>query len=142
VQARHHPPAQPTSPARSPKARHQARHHAPSKPPRKRHLPPPTPGPKPPQPSTLDIGESNGPTRRWHANGPTDSATAHIDKETRRCHTGSTNTTTGDHTTRPAPDPRSAAFTTSMGRTARPRLPRPRRWPGSSARPAPPIRGS
>ena len=49
--------------------------------------------------------KSNASTRPWPANGPTDSATAHIDNATRPCHTGSTTTTTGDHTARSETQP-------------------------------------
>src|SRR5882724_9994305 len=57
--------------------------------------------------------------KRWHANGPTGSSTAHIDNAPRRCHTGSTTTTGEDPTARSAAGHPSAAFTTSVGRTAR-----------------------
>ena len=43
--------------------------------------------------------------------------TAHIDNATRRCHTGSTTTTANGHTAHSATGHRSAAFTTSVGRT-------------------------
>ena len=48
--------------------------------------------------------------REWAYASPT----AHIDSETRRCHTGSTTTTGADHTAHL----RSAAFTTCVARTA------------------------
>ncbi len=46
---------------------------------------------------------------------------AHAIVDDHRCHTGSTTTTTGGHTARPATGHPSAAFTTSVGRTPRPR---------------------
>jgi hypothetical protein len=49
-------------------------------------------------------------------------STAHIDSATRRCHTGSTTTTGRDRTARSETGHRSAAFTTSVGRTSRPPL--------------------
>ena len=65
---------------------------------------------------------TNGKVERFHQTmarewARRDSATAHIDNATRPCHTGSTTTTTGDHTARSETNPRSAAFTTSVGRT-------------------------
>ena len=45
------------------------------------------------------------------------SSTAHIDSATRRCHTGSTTTTSAGHTAHSETGLRSAAFTTSVGRT-------------------------
>ena len=63
--------------------------------------------------------KSNASTKRWRANGPTASPTAHTDNATQRCHTGSTTTTGDDHTAHSATGPRSAAFTTSVGRTTR-----------------------
>src|SRR3989442_1770983 len=57
-------------------------------------------------------------TRRWHASGRTVSPTAHIDTATPRCHTGSTTTTSDGRTAHSETGPRSAAFTTSVGRTA------------------------
>src|SRR5206468_7127371 len=66
---------------------------------------------------------SSASTRRWRASGPTGSATAHIDNATRRCHTGSTTTTREGRTAHSATGHRSAAFTTSVGRTASDCLP-------------------
>jgi transposase len=57
-------------------------------------------------------------TRRWLASGPTDSHTGRIDTATPPCHTGSTTTTGDGHTAQLATGHRSAAFTTSVGRTA------------------------
>src|SRR5262249_39508202 len=62
---------------------------------------------------------SSASTRRWRASGPTASATAPIDTAPPPCHTGSTTTTHADRTARSAAYPRSAAFTTSVGRTPR-----------------------
>jgi transposase InsO family protein len=56
--------------------------------------------------------------RRWRASVPTGSRTAHIDSATRPCHTGSTITTGDGRTARSETGHRSAAFTTSVGRTA------------------------
>ena len=53
--------------------------------------------------------------REWH----TASSTAHTANAHRPCHTGSTTTTAAGHTAHSEADPRSAAFTTSVGRTAR-----------------------
>jgi transposase len=65
---------------------------------------------------------SSASTRRWVASGPTDSPTAHTASATTHCHTGSTTTTGHDHTAHSETSPRSAAFTTSVGRTSsRPR---------------------
>jgi Integrase core domain len=60
---------------------------------------------------------SSASTRRWRANGRTDSPTAHLDTAPRHCHTGSTTTTGADRTAQSATGRRSAAFTTSVGRT-------------------------
>jgi transposase len=60
---------------------------------------------------------SSASTRRWRANGPTGSPTAHIDSATKRCHTGSTTTTGRGRTVRSETGHRSVAFTTSVGRT-------------------------
>src|SRR5438477_63528 len=65
------------------------------------------------------MARSSASTRRWRANGPTASATAAIDTAPPPCHTGSSTTTRGDRTARSAAYPRSAAFTTSVGRTSR-----------------------
>jgi hypothetical protein len=80
---------------------------------------------------------SNASNKRWNANGPADSPTAHTDTATPPCHTGSTTTTGHDHTAHSETDPRSAAFTTSVGRTARRR--RTQEWARRS-RAAPPRR--
>ncbi len=61
---------------------------------------------------------SSASTRRWPANGRTGSPTAHIDTATRRCHTGSTTTTDEGRTAHSETGHRSAAFTTSVGRTS------------------------
>jgi hypothetical protein len=62
---------------------------------------------------------TTGPRRpRTNANWLTASATAPLDTAARRCHTGSATTTSADRTARSAACPRSAAFTTSMRRTA------------------------
>src|SRR5947207_15107664 len=65
------------------------------------------------------MARSSASTRRWPANGPTASATAAIATAPPPCHTGSSTTTRGDRTARSAAYPRSAAFTTSVGRTPR-----------------------
>lgn len=62
-------------------------------------------------------GRSSASTKRWPANGRTDSATAHINNATRHCHTGFTTTTREGRTAHSATGHRSAAFTTSVGRT-------------------------
>ena len=62
---------------------------------------------------------SSASTRRWSANGRKASATAHIDTATPPCHTGSSTTTGADLTARSETGLRSAAFTTSVGRTAK-----------------------
>ena len=66
---------------------------------------------------------TNGKVERFHQTMArewrTVSPTAHIDTATPPCHTGSTTTTTGDHTASSETDPRSAAFTTSVGRSTR-----------------------
>jgi len=73
----------------------------------------------PPSPTDpAPTARSNASTRRWPANGPTASATAHTTSANRRCHTGSTTTTGKDRTARSATGHHSAAFTTSVGRTA------------------------
>jgi transposase len=54
----------------------------------------------------------------WPASGPTDSPTAHLDTAPPHCHTGSTTTTREGHTAHSATGHPSAAFTTSVGRTA------------------------
>ena len=61
---------------------------------------------------------SNASTKRWHASGPTDSPTNRTTTAGEPCHTGSSTTTTPDRTARSAGYPRSAAFTTSVGRTS------------------------
>src|SRR5918995_6640810 len=71
------------------------------------------------------MGRSSASTRRWPANGLTGSSTARIDSATRRCHTGSSTTTGADHTARWETGLRSAAFTTSVGRTPSRRACRP-----------------
>jgi transposase len=77
-----------------------------------RHLSPPSPtGPAP-------TARSSASTKRWNANGPKASPTAHIDTATPHCHTGSSTTTPTDPTARSETDHRSVAFTTSVGRTA------------------------
>src|SRR6266480_5340651 len=63
---------------------------------------------------------SNASTRRWRASGHTDSPIAHIDNATGRCHTGSATTTGRGRAARSEASHRSAAFTTSVGRTASP----------------------
>src|SRR5438093_13731269 len=63
-------------------------------------------------------------TKRWRASGPTGSSTAHTANALPHCHTGSTTTTGHGHTAHSEDDPRSAAFTTYLGRTARGSLPR------------------
>ena len=64
---------------------------------------------------------TNGKVERFHqtmaASGPTASPTAHTTSAAKPCHTGSTTTTRADHTAHSETDPRSAAFTTSVGRT-------------------------
>ena len=62
---------------------------------------------------------SSASTKRWPANGHTGSPTGHIDTATPPCHTGSTTTTGDDHTAHSQTGHPSAAFTTSVGRTAR-----------------------
>jgi transposase len=62
--------------------------------------------------------KSNASTKRWRANGPTGSSTAHTANAPPHCHTGSTTTTPGGHTARSEANPRSAAFTTYVGRTS------------------------
>src|SRR5262245_60778722 len=64
------------------------------------------------------MGKSNASTRRWLASGPTASNTARLDTGPRRCHTGSSTTTQADRTAHSETDHPSAAFTTSVGRTA------------------------
>ena len=65
--------------------------------------------------------QTNGKVERFHqtgtANGPTASPTPPITNEHKPCHTGSTTTTTTDHTAHSEADHQSAAFTTSVGRT-------------------------
>ena len=74
----------------------------------------------PPSPTgPAPTARSSASTRRWRANGPTASPTAHLDTATPRCHTGSTTTTGDDRTAHSETGHRSAAFTTSVGRTAR-----------------------
>jgi Integrase core domain len=58
------------------------------------------------------------PPKRWRANGHTDSSTAPTANAPPHCHTGSTTTTQRGHTAHSEADPRSAAFTTSVSRTA------------------------
>jgi transposase len=64
-------------------------------------------------------GRSSASTKRSRASGRTASPTAHTASATRRCHTGLSTTTGADRTARSETDHRSAAFTTSVGRTAR-----------------------
>ncbi|MGH3111354.1 MAG: DDE-type integrase/transposase/recombinase, partial [Gaiellaceae bacterium] len=54
----------------------------------------------------------------WRANGHTGSPIAHIDTATRLCQSGSTTTTGDGHTAHSETGLRSAAFTTSVGRTS------------------------
>ena len=54
---------------------------------------------------------------RWPASGPTASPTTHIDTATEPCHAGSSTTTSAGHIAHSETDRRSAAFTTSVGRT-------------------------
>src|SRR6266545_7335732 len=60
---------------------------------------------------------SSGSIEPWHASGPTASAIPPIDTAPQHCHTGSTTTTSADHTAQSETGPQSAAFTTSVGRT-------------------------
>jgi hypothetical protein len=60
---------------------------------------------------------SSASTRQWRASGPTGSSTPPIDSATQPCHTGSSTTTSADHTAHSEASLRSAAFTTSVGRT-------------------------
>src|SRR6266704_4050104 len=62
-------------------------------------------------------GKSSASTRRWLANGPTDSPTGHTDTATPPCHTGWTTTTGDGRTAQSATGHQSAAFITSVGRT-------------------------
>jgi Integrase core domain len=57
-------------------------------------------------------------TRRWRESGPTASPIALTDSATKRCHTGSSTTTGAGRTARSETGLRSAAFTTSVGRTS------------------------
>ena len=70
-------------------------------------------------PGPAPTARSSASTRRWRASGPTDSSTTHTANAPPPYHTGSTTTTHGDHTAHSEADPRSAVFTTSVGRTAR-----------------------
>ena len=69
-------------------------------------------------PARRPTGRSSASTRRWPESGPTASATAHTTTATKPCHTGSSTTTRADHTQGSATGHPSAAFTTSVGRTA------------------------
>jgi transposase len=71
------------------------------------------------RPLTPTKARSNASTKRWPESGPTASATAPLDTELQPCHTGSPTTTSADPTAQSAANPQSAAFTTSVGRTAR-----------------------
>ena len=62
---------------------------------------------------------SSASTRRWRASGPTASPTAPSRTAPPPCHTGSATTTSADRTAHSETGHRSAAFTTSVGRTAR-----------------------
>ena len=74
-------------------------------------------------------GRSSASTRRWPASGPTASATALPTPRRRAATLARATTTSADHTAPSAAYPRSAAFTTSVGRTARSRS-----APGSAGR--------
>ena len=63
-------------------------------------------------------GRSSAFTRRWNASGPRACATATAPPATAHCHTGCATTTSADPTAHSAANPRSAALTTSQGRTA------------------------
>ena len=89
-------------------------------PPHQRRLPPPARlGRRHTRHEPLDIGESSASIRPWAANGPTAAATPQARTEPASWQTGSSTTTTGDRTQRSVTGHRSAAFTTSRGRTAR-----------------------
>ena len=68
--------------------------------------------PAPHQRQGRTLPPDDGPRMGLRTHLPLTSTTQH-----RPCHTGSTTTTTDDHTARSETDPRSAAFTTSVGRT-------------------------
>jgi hypothetical protein len=85
-------------------------------------LPPERSSTSPPSPTGLrPMGRSSASTRRWRGSGPTEWPTAPIAIETEPCHTGSSTTTRPGPTAQLVAGRRSAAFTTSVGRTARPR---------------------
>jgi hypothetical protein len=72
----------------------------------------------PPSPTGhAPTARSSASTKPWPANGPTASPTAHTTNATKPCHTGSSTTRHAGHTARSETNPRSDAFTTSVGRT-------------------------